>query len=89
MKGNGHEMKQERFSLDVRRNFSLIRIVKQWQRLPREDEHCPFLKIFRLGKAMSILSTLRNDLLWAGGQQETFYGPFQSVLSCDPFVAID
>lgn len=63
MKGNGHKMKQDRFSLDVRRSFSPIRIVKHCQRLPRKAEHCPFLEAFRLGKAMSFLSTLRNDLL--------------------------
>ena len=57
MRGDGFKLEDDRYRLEIRKKFFTVRVVRHWNRLPREAVNAPSLEAFkaRLDGALSNL----------------------------------
>jgi len=89
-KGDGFELKEGRFKLDIRNEFFMMRVMKLQNRFPREVVGALSLETFkvRLDGALSNLVLLKMSLFIAGEMGYlTFKGPLQPILFYDSMIS--
>jgi len=47
MRGNGFKLEEGRFRLDIGKKLFTVRVMRQWNRLPREVVHAPCLEMIK------------------------------------------
>jgi len=68
-RGNAFQLKERSCSLDIRKKFFTMRVVRPWSRLPREAVAAASLTVSkaRLDGALSTLGWWKGSLPMAGG----------------------
>ena len=49
MRDNSFKLNEDKFTVDIRKKFFTVRVVRHWNRLPREAVAAPSLAVFKAG----------------------------------------
>jgi len=66
-RGNSFKQRKGRLKLDIRKEFFTMRVVKHWNRLPREAVEAPSLEIFKARLYDALSNQIQLKMLTAAG----------------------
>lgn len=67
MKSSDHKLKHKEFHLNIRKNFFTLRVVRHWNRLPRELVESACLETLKTHQDTFVCHLLEVTLFWQEG----------------------
>lgn len=61
-KGQWFKLKEDRFESDIKKKFFTARVVRHWDRLPREEMDAPLLEVLKIGLDGTLSRLLKATL---------------------------